>query len=72
MAEEPHFLGTVEDGIGWAQLNRPASPNAFSDPMRDALIAFLLRAETDPAIRCVVLEGAGKHFMAGGDVKSFT
>jgi len=66
------LIGSVEDGIAWATLNRPASLNAFSDQMRDDLIGFLLRIENDPAVRCVVLQGAGKHFMAGGDVKSFT
>ena len=27
-------------------------------------------AENDETVRCVVLKGAGGHFMAGGDVKS--
>jgi 2-(1,2-epoxy-1,2-dihydrophenyl)acetyl-CoA isomerase len=31
----------------------------------------MLDIEKDDAIRCVVLRGAGEHFMAGGDVKSF-
>ncbi len=35
------------------------------------MLAFLLRAQSDRSIRCILLAGAGKHFMAGGDVKSF-
>ncbi|WP_116091885.1 enoyl-CoA hydratase/isomerase family protein [Sphingomonas crusticola] len=65
------FEGSVADGIARAVLNRPESLNAFSDGMRDQFIAFLLRVERDPAVRCLVLSGAGGNFMAGGDVKSF-
>src|SRR5580698_5428498 len=66
------FLGEVTDGIAWATFNRPQALNAYSEPMRDLLLPFLRRVEADPAVRCVVLRGAGGNFMAGGDVKSFT
>jgi 2-(1,2-epoxy-1,2-dihydrophenyl)acetyl-CoA isomerase len=66
------FIGHVEDGIGWATLNRPESLNAFSFQMRDKFIRFLRLVETDDRVRCVVLRGAGGNFMAGGDVKAFT
>jgi 2-(1,2-epoxy-1,2-dihydrophenyl)acetyl-CoA isomerase len=69
---EAHFVGTIEDGVAWATLNRPQSLNAFSIEMRDSLIRFLMRIEHDPQVRCVVLRGAGANFMAGGDVKTFT
>ena len=69
---ERHFVGETADGIAWATLNRPKQMNAFSDQMRDDLIAFLSNVEHDPSVRCVVLRGAGNHFMAGGDIKSFT
>lgn len=69
---EAHFIGKIEDGVAWAILNRPKSLNAFSVEMRDAFIRFLLRIENDPEVRCVVLQGAGANFMAGGDVKTFT
>ncbi|MGB3864261.1 MAG: enoyl-CoA hydratase-related protein [Xanthobacteraceae bacterium] len=72
MTQEAHFVGEVRDGVAWARLNRPEALNAFSDEMRDLLIAFLLKVESDPNVRCIVLEGGGRHFMAGGDVKSFT
>ncbi len=65
------FIAEVRDGIGWARLNRPASLNAWTDSMRVGLLQFLYRCETDPGVRCIVLCGSGKHFMAGGDVKSF-
>ena len=50
-------------------LDRPDARNAYSEAMVDSLIAGLDRAERDPAIRCVILTGAGKAFHAGGDLK---
>ena len=69
---ERHFVGEIANGIAWATLNRPKQLNAFSDQMRDDLIAFLTNVEHDSSVRCLVLRGAGNHFMAGGDIKSFT
>lgn len=66
------FIGHIENGIGWATLNRPESLNAFSFQMRDELIRFLRQVESDTSVRCVVLRGAGGNFMAGGDIKAFT
>ena len=39
--------------------------------MRTALIDSMIALEKDDSIRCVVIQGAGDNFMAGGDVKSF-
>ena len=58
-------------GIARITFNRPEARNAVSVEMRTALIDAMLAVEQDDSIRCVVLSGAGKHFMAGGDVKSF-
>ena len=69
---QPPFLGEVADGVAWATFNRPQALNAYSEPMRELILPFLRHAEDDPAVRCVVLRGAGGNFMAGGDVKSFT
>jgi 2-(1,2-epoxy-1,2-dihydrophenyl)acetyl-CoA isomerase len=38
--------------------------------MRSEMDRLFHEAEFDDAIRCIVLEGAGDHFMAGGDVKN--
>jgi 2-(1,2-epoxy-1,2-dihydrophenyl)acetyl-CoA isomerase len=66
-----HFVGSVSEGVAWAVFNREESLNAYTTEMRDALIGFLHHVEQDPTIRCLVLKGAGAHFMAGGDVKDF-
>jgi 2-(1,2-epoxy-1,2-dihydrophenyl)acetyl-CoA isomerase len=69
MAE--HLLSEIKDGIGTITFNRPEARNALSWEMNDALIEVTARFERDPAVRCVVLRGAGEHFMAGGDIKGF-
>jgi 2-(1,2-epoxy-1,2-dihydrophenyl)acetyl-CoA isomerase len=67
----PHATAEVKDGIGWLTLNRPESLNALSPEMTDLLIKHSAEFEKDPAVRCVVIRGAGTHFMAGGDIKGF-
>jgi 2-(1,2-epoxy-1,2-dihydrophenyl)acetyl-CoA isomerase len=59
------------EGVARATLNRPAVRNAITAEMVGELHDFLLSLESDRSIRCVLLSGAGGHFMAGGDVKSF-
>jgi len=67
---EPILL-EVSEGVATVTLNRPEALNALSDDMIAALVAVMARVEVDEATRCVVLRGAGDHFMAGGDVKGF-
>jgi len=70
MAEE-QVLVDIADGIGTITFNRPAALNALSHEMQEGLIDATARFERDPAVRCVVIKGAGEHFMAGGDIKGF-
>jgi enoyl-CoA hydratase/carnithine racemase len=50
-------------------LNRPERLNAISGPMLRALSDALVAADRDPAVRCIVLTGAGRGFCAGLDLK---
>jgi 2-(1,2-epoxy-1,2-dihydrophenyl)acetyl-CoA isomerase len=50
--------------------NRPEVYNAFNRELHAALREALTEA-ADPAIRCVVVTGAGKGFCAGQDLKEF-
>ena len=58
-----------QDGITTLVMNRPEARNALSMDMRAAMADVLYDIERDESVRCVVLKGAGEHFMAGGDVK---
>src|SRR5215468_7975617 len=68
---EQHVLSEVKDGIGTIILNRPEVLNALSAQMTEGLIEITRAFEKDAAVRCVVIRGAGDHFMAGGDIKGF-
>ncbi len=62
-------LEVKKDGaVATLTMNRPAVRNALSMDMRAELDAALHDIEFDERVRCVVLTGAGEHFMAGGDV----
>jgi 2-(1,2-epoxy-1,2-dihydrophenyl)acetyl-CoA isomerase len=63
------LLADLDDGVLTLTLNRPQARNAMSGEMNDALSRSLASAELDPAVKCVVLTGAGGGFCAGGDVK---
>jgi enoyl-CoA hydratase/carnithine racemase len=51
-------------------MNRPQQRNALDLDMREAFAAAVAEVRDDPAVRAVVLTGAGGHFCAGGDVKA--
>ena len=63
------LLAALDAGVLTLTLNRPEARNAMSQAMNQALQAQLAAAEFDPAVKCIVLTGAGKCFCAGGDVK---
>lgn len=58
-------------GVATLTLNRPAVLNALDPAMAAALAAATgdLAARAD--VRCIVVTGAGAHFMAGGDIGYF-
>ena len=49
-------------------LNRPKSRNALSPEVMRALLNTLSDAAEDARARCVLLQGSGKDFCAGGDI----
>lgn len=62
----------ARDGaVATLTLNRPDALNALDPAMVDALVARTAEVAADDALRVVIVEGAGKHFMAGGDIRSF-
>jgi len=64
-------LVAVDGGVATVTLNRPRQLNALDFELADALGDALHDLEADPAVRCVVLRGAGGHFMSGGDIGTF-
>lgn len=61
-----------ENGIGWVIFNNPEKRNAISPDMYEAMRAALEDYATDPAVRVVILRGAGdKAFISGADISKF-
>jgi methylglutaconyl-CoA hydratase len=56
-------------GVARLTLSRPAKHNVLSGEMCDELAAAAARLGADPAVRVVVLTGAGASFCAGGDLE---
>ncbi|PWV54032.1 enoyl-CoA hydratase-related protein [Chitinophaga sp. S165] len=64
------LLLNIQEGIATITLNRPDVYNAFNDPLSYELQDALKQVEKDPAVRVVVLTGAGKAFSSGQDLKA--
>lgn len=62
------LLQTDPHGVATLTLNRPEKHNAFDDAIIAELTAKLKQLDADPAVRVVILTGAGKTFSAGGDL----
>lgn len=59
-----------KDGpVATVTLNRPERMNAITGPMLAALSQALVDCDRDPAVRVIVLTGAGRGFCAGLDLK---
>lgn len=65
-----NLIYSVNDGVAKIVLNRPESLNALGQGLREDLAATVALVRDDPAVRAVVITGAGRAFSAGGDVKA--
>jgi methylglutaconyl-CoA hydratase len=63
-----YLIQRREGGVEYLTLNRPDVRNAFDERMIAELSAWASAAKEDPALRCVVLAGAGPTFSAGADI----
>jgi len=64
------LVTSIDGGIATVTMNRPDARNALSMDMRSMMSKTFHELERDDSVRCVVLQGEGDHFMAGGDVKN--
>lgn len=58
----------VLDGVATVVIDNPAKRNAMTADMWRALPPLLARLAIDPAVRTLVLTGAGEHFCSGADI----
>ena len=59
----------IADSVATVTLDRPEAMNALTTAMKEALLAALVRAADDTAVRAVVLTGAGRGFCVGQDLR---
>ena len=64
-------LARIENGVRAITLNRPERLNAINNTLLAAFEAALAEANADAETRVVVLNGAGRAFCAGDDLKEF-
>jgi 2-(1,2-epoxy-1,2-dihydrophenyl)acetyl-CoA isomerase len=67
----PGFLAEQSGGILTITFNTPEQGNPIPAAAVLPLVARFEAAQNDPAIRCILLRGAGKHFSTGGNVANF-
>jgi enoyl-CoA hydratase len=68
----PNMIAEKDGPVGRLVFNKPAKHNATSTDMWEAIPVILDDFENDPAVRVVVVTGAGdKAFVSGADISEF-
>lgn len=68
---DSHVAVHVDNHVMQVRLNRPDKKNALTLAMYDALRTAIEQAETDPAVRVLLVTGTGDSFTSGNDLKDF-
>ncbi len=68
MSDAPVLVEADARGVARVTLNRAKVNNAYDGALLDALKDGVGKLAADPAIRAIVITGAGKHFQAGADL----
>ena len=64
-----YLLVNLENNILTITLNRPEALNAYRPEMLIEIREIILKTEDDPNVAVILIEGAGKAFSAGVDLK---
>jgi len=67
----PPLLLDRDGPVATITLNRPEALNTLDFALMDALVEAAANVAADDDLRVVVIRGAGRHFMAGGDIRTF-
>src|SRR5438445_6294895 len=68
--ENKSVLYSVDGAIARLTINRPEKRNALNDTVIDGLKQELRQADSDKALRVVVISGAGPDFCSGADLSA--
>ncbi len=61
----------IKGDTAWLTINRPEAMNALNEGVVAQLDSNFARAEQDPNVKAIVIQGAGKAFVAGADIRFF-
>lgn len=61
----------LKDEILWIELNRPEKKNAFTNAMYRELTHLLVQGDANPAVKVLLISGAGNTFSSGNDIADF-
>jgi enoyl-CoA hydratase len=66
------MIARKNGGVGWMIFNQPEKHNAVAYEMWQAVPKIIADFEADPAVRVIVLTGAGERaFVSGADISEF-
>ena len=65
------LLYSAADEVATITLNRPSKLNAYTQQMGAELAESIHAADSDRAVRAIVLTGTGRAFCAGADIGGF-
>ena len=68
MSQAPVNWTLDERGVATVTFNRPEVNNAYNDELIAAVLAAIDALSSEPRLRLLRLQGAGKHFQAGADL----
>ena len=58
----------VKEKIGYVTINRPEALNALNSTVLEELFDVFQKIDDDADVRCVILTGEGRAFVAGADI----
>ncbi|MBB4683889.1 enoyl-CoA hydratase/isomerase family protein [Amycolatopsis jiangsuensis] len=67
MNRAPVLAVTIEDAVATVRIDRPPA-NAVDPAMIEEFLSVLAPLVRDPGVRCVVITGTGRFFVAGADI----
>ena len=67
-----HIDVQQDSGVLTLTMNRPQKKNALTQDMYAALADNIVVAQTDPAVRVILITGSGDSFSAGNDMGDFS
>ena len=66
------YVKYIQDGtVGRVTISRPDALNALNQSVVKQLDEAFAKAEADPQTKAIIIEAAGKAFVAGADIKFF-